>query len=34
MLGAADEALRPFTVAGGRIELPIRGHLITAAKPG
>ena len=32
MLEAAGEALRPFTVAGGRIELPIRGHLITAAK--
>ena len=32
MLEAAGEALRPFTVAGGRIELPISGHLITAAK--
>ena len=31
-LEAAGEALRPYTVAGGRIELPIRGHLITAAK--
>ena len=29
---AASEAMRPFTVAGGRVELPIRGHLITAAK--
>ena len=32
LLEAAGEALRPFTVAGGRIELPIKGHLITAAK--
>ena len=32
LIEAAGEALRPYTVAGGGIELPIRGHLITAAK--
>jgi hypothetical protein len=32
MLETASEALRPFTVAGGRVELPITGHLITAVK--
>jgi SAM-dependent methyltransferase len=30
MLEAGAEALRPFVVAGGRVELPIKGHLITA----
>ena len=28
LLEAASEAMRPFEVDGGRIELPIRGHLI------
>jgi SAM-dependent methyltransferase len=32
LIETAGEALRPFTVAGGRVELPIKGHLITAAK--
>ena len=32
LIETAGEALRPFTVAGGGVELPIRGHLITAAK--
>ena len=31
ILADAGAALRPFTVDGGRVELPIRGHLITAA---
>jgi SAM-dependent methyltransferase len=30
---AAGELLRPFTVDGGGIELPITGHLIVATKP-
>jgi SAM-dependent methyltransferase len=34
LIEAAGEALRPYTVAGGGVELPIRGHLITAAKGG
>jgi hypothetical protein len=32
LIETAGEALRPFTVAGGGVELPIGGHLITAAK--
>jgi SAM-dependent methyltransferase len=32
LVEAASEAMRPFEVGGGRIELPIQGHLITAAK--
>jgi SAM-dependent methyltransferase len=32
LLAAATKALRPFTVTGGRIELPIKGHLITARR--
>ena len=34
LIEAAGEALRPYTVAGGGVELPIRGHLTTAAKGG
>ena len=30
---AASEAMSPFVVDGGRVELPLRGHLITAARP-
>jgi SAM-dependent methyltransferase len=33
MLEAGTEALRPFVVAGGRVELPIKGHIVTATKP-
>jgi SAM-dependent methyltransferase len=33
LLEAATEAMRPFTVDGGRVELPIKGHLITATRP-
>ena len=33
MLEAGAEALRPFVVAGGRVELPIKGHIVTATKP-
>ena len=32
LLAAASDAMRPFEVDGGRVELPIKGHLITAAK--
>jgi SAM-dependent methyltransferase len=32
LVAAASAAMRPFEVDGGRIELPIRGHLITGAK--
>jgi ubiquinone/menaquinone biosynthesis C-methylase UbiE len=34
ILEDAGEALGPFTVDGGRVELPIRGHLVTAAHEG
>jgi SAM-dependent methyltransferase len=34
LIETAGEALRPFTAAGGGVELPIGGHLITAAKGG
>jgi SAM-dependent methyltransferase len=34
VLAAGAEAIRPFVVDGGRVELPIQGHLVTAAKPG
>jgi SAM-dependent methyltransferase len=33
ILETAGQALRPFTVDGGRIELPLKGHLIVATKP-
>jgi SAM-dependent methyltransferase len=33
LLEAATEAMRPFTVDGGRVELPLKGHLITATRP-
>jgi hypothetical protein len=34
VLEAAAEAIGPFVVDGGRVELPIGGHLITGAKAG
>jgi SAM-dependent methyltransferase len=34
VLAAAAEAISPFAVDEGRVELPISGHLITAAKDG
>ena len=34
ILEAGSEAMRPFVVDGGRVELPIQGHLVTVAKAG
>jgi hypothetical protein len=34
ILEAGTEAVRPFLVHGGRVELPIGGHLVTGVKPG
>ena len=34
VLEAGTEAMRPFLVEGGRVELPIRGHLVIGVKPG
>ena len=34
ILAAGVEALAPFVVDGGRVELPIGGHLVTGAKAG
>jgi SAM-dependent methyltransferase len=34
LLEAASGAMRPFEVDGGRVELPIQGHLVTGAKAG
>ena len=34
ILAAGIEAIAPFTVDGGRVELPIRGHIVTATKVG
>jgi SAM-dependent methyltransferase len=34
LVEAASAAMRPFEVDGGRVELPIRGHLITGARAG
>jgi SAM-dependent methyltransferase len=34
LLEDAGELLRPFVVDGGRVELPLKGHLVTAAKVG
>ena len=34
LLEAGIEAMRPFLVEGGRVELPIGGHLVTGVKPG
>jgi SAM-dependent methyltransferase len=34
ILEAGVEAMRPFVVDGGRVELPIQGHLVTGAKAG
>ena len=33
-LQAGVEAMAPFVVDGGRVELPIRGHIVTATKVG
>jgi SAM-dependent methyltransferase len=33
LVEAAVEAMRPFTVDGGRVELPLKGHLVTATRP-
>jgi hypothetical protein len=32
VVAAAAEAMSPFVVDGGRVELPIRGHLVTGSK--
>jgi SAM-dependent methyltransferase len=34
LVPAASEAMRPFEVDGGRVELPIKGHLVTGVKAG
>src|SRR5215207_559623 len=34
ILKAGSEAMRPFVVDGGRVELPIQGHLVTGIKAG
>ena len=34
VLAAGTEAMGPFVVDGGRVELPIRGHIVTATKVG
>ena len=34
LVEAASVAMESFEVDGGRVELPIRGHLITGAKAG
>jgi SAM-dependent methyltransferase len=34
VLAAGIEAVAPFAVDGGGVELPIRGHIVTATKPG
>jgi SAM-dependent methyltransferase len=34
VLDAGVEAMAPFVVDGGRVELPIGGHLVTAVAPG
>ena len=34
ILAAGIEALAPFVVDGGRVELPIRGHIVTATEVG
>jgi len=34
VLEAGAAAMAPFVVDGGRVELPIRGHLVTAVAPG
>ena len=33
ILAAGTEAMGPFVVAGGRVELPLKGHIVTATKP-
>ena len=33
ILAAGTEAMRPFVVAGGRVELPLKGHIVTATRP-
>jgi SAM-dependent methyltransferase len=34
VLAAGTEAMRPFVVDDGRVELPIQGHLVTGARAG
>jgi hypothetical protein len=34
LVETAGEAMAPFVVEGGRVELPIKGHLITGARTG
>ena len=34
ILAAGIEVVRPYVVDGGRVELPIQGHLVTGAKAG
>jgi SAM-dependent methyltransferase len=34
LVETASEAMAPFVVEGGRVELPLKGHLITGAKTG
>jgi hypothetical protein len=34
ILAAGTEAMRPFVVDDGRVELPIQGHLVTGARAG
>ena len=34
LLEAASEAMRPFQVDGGRVELPIQGHVVTGVRVG
>jgi SAM-dependent methyltransferase len=34
LLETASQAMRPFTVDGGRVELPLQGHLVTSVRSG
>jgi SAM-dependent methyltransferase len=34
VLETAGQAMRPFTVDGGRVELPLQGHLVTSVRSG
>jgi hypothetical protein len=34
LVETASETMAPFVVEGGRVELPLMGHLITGAKAG
>ena len=33
LLESATAAMRPFVVDGGRVELPLKGHIVTATRP-